>query len=90
MLLDTQEIDGFIYEIHEDESDVIDDIDFESEEDRLSYFDKFERGILSSYGVVKLSKCECCGAAKDQLDSLWSIHAESCEEALQFYIEYAV
>lgn len=74
------------YEVFYDNFDNLDYMDFENENDRIEYLEKFERGELSSFGVVKSRVCECC-CMWSEVDSLWSIHCETPDEALELYFE---
>jgi len=61
-------------------------IDFESEEEKQAYMNKFIKEELYAFGVVKMEVCKCCCMWSEK-DSLWGIHAESAEEALNQYKE---
>lgn len=83
---------SYIYEIHHDEHEVQDlfngrAMDFEDEQDKEQYLNKFRNDTLSAYGVVKKEKCSCCENYKF-IDSLWGIHAETYEEALKFFQQH--
>lgn len=63
-------------------------IEFDSEEQKKEYMNKFIKEELYAFGVVKLQVCECCCMWSEK-DSLWGIHAESPEEALKHFKECA-
>lgn len=60
------------------------DIDFESEEDKKDYLNKFETGELSSYIVVQSELCECCNHY-NEIDSCGGFHASTAEEAIHLF-----
>lgn len=61
-------------------------IDFDSEEAKQEYMNKFINEELYAFGVVKMEVCKCCCMWSEK-DSLWGIHAESAEDALKHYRE---
>ena len=61
--------------------------DFGDEEENRKYLMRFKREELCSYGVKKLTRCGEC-ETWGEVDSLWDIHAESAEEALECYLEH--
>ena len=61
-------------------------IDFESEEAKQEYMNKFINEDLYAFGVVKLQVCECCCMWSEKA-SLWGIHAQTPEEALKQFKE---
>lgn len=79
----TEIVGDIRYQVFHDIDDIF-DMDFESDEERLEYHSKFERGDLISVYVVKERFCKCC-KGWEFIDSLGAIHAESPEEALALY-----
>ena len=61
-------------------------IDFESEEQKQEYMNKFINEDLFAFGVVKMKVCECCCMWSEK-EALWGIHAETAEEALNYFKE---
>jgi hypothetical protein len=58
--------------------------DFGDEKENEKYMNKFKKGDLCSFGVVKMQVCKCC-CMWSEVDSVWGIHEESPEEAFKFY-----
>lgn len=61
--------------------------DFETIEEEIAYKERFETEELIMYGLVKYDICPCCNIWRE-VDSLWSIDAESPEEVLEYYRNY--
>lgn len=64
----------------------LNDIDYESEENKRDYLDKFEKGDLSVFGVVKSKVCKCC-CLWSEIDSLWGMHYQTAENCLEDYLK---
>lgn len=62
-------------------------LEFDNEELKKEYMDKFINEELYAFGVVKMEVCKCCCMWSEK-DSLWGIHAESAEEALNQFKEH--
>lgn len=86
-VLARQTIGEYRYEVFYDSFDSIEHIEFENEQDKQDYLHKFETGELTSFGVVKSKVCECC-CLWSEVDSIWSMHFETAEEALSDYLSF--
>lgn len=78
------------YEVYYDEDDFFHSfestsaIEFESEEDKQAYRQRFINEELFAFGVSAFKLCKCCNAWSEK-NSVWGIHAESPQEALALY-----
>jgi hypothetical protein len=82
-----KEINGFMYEVGYDVFFDVNniDIDFDSDEDKEAYRQRFIKDELISCWVVKNEKCRCCNEWR-HVDSMGDIHAEDFEQALEYYL----
>ena len=78
-------IDGYKYEVVLDDNETF-DMDFETPEQKADYIEQFDKGLMTSYGVIKFEKCKCCDSW-NQINALWSLHFESAPECLKYYLE---
>lgn len=61
--------------------------DFGDEIANKEYVNRFKNNELCSFGIVKLQVCKCCCEWSEK-DSLWGIHAESPQAALNYFKEH--
>jgi hypothetical protein len=86
--LERKTIGEYRYEVFFDQYDEsIHDMDFENEEQKKEYIDKFQSGKLNSFGVVKSKVCQCC-CLWSEVSSLWGMHYEYAIEALNDFMSY--
>lgn len=89
--LESEEIDGFLYEVYYDEDGFYNAfesngaIEFESEEERESYKQKFINEELDFFSVHKFKKCKGC-ERWEEVEALYGIEAETSSEALKHYL----
>lgn len=69
-----------------DAFEVLNDMDYESEQKKQAFLSRFERYEIGVYGVVVSKRCECCGLWP-QLEGLWGIIEETAEDALKCYMK---
>lgn len=62
------------------------DMDFDSEDEKQAYLERFEKGELNCYWIELEVPCKCCNVWSRK-DSMGGFHAETPEEAIEFSME---